>query len=204
MFNDNVFPVFDFAQEFLSLYKLSSNFFADKHYYWQLYKCRDNLTSTCLSMTLNLIDLPWVFSYNYERMYPVYSYHDNAINIRLRIIYWAIFSSDSKTEGNYEMPILPWVYLWLDKICWLTCVTFMALNVCLYLGRILVYNSSLYYCKSKLRLYNIIKKIHNFFILHYTSIYEVSIYIKKCLKKFDKFSTSQLPERWFCAQLLNR
>ena len=85
------------------------------------------------------------------------------------------------------MPILPWVYLWLDKICWLTCVTFMALNVCLYLGRILVYNSSLYYCKSKLRLYNIIKKIHNFFILHYTSIYEVSIYIKKCLKKFDKF-----------------
>ena len=71
----------------------------------------------------------------------------------------------------------------------------MALNVCLYLGRILVYNSSLYYCKSKLRLYNIIKKIHNFFILHYTSIYEVSIYIKKCLKKCDTFSTSQLPER---------
>ena len=77
------------------------------------------------------------------------------------------------------MPILPWVYLWLDKICWLTCVTFMALNVCLYLGRILVYNSSLYYCKSKLRLYNIIKKIHNFFILHYTSIYEVYLYISK-------------------------
>ena len=90
MFNDNVFSVFDFAQEFLSLYKLSSNFFADKHYYWQLYKCRDNLTSTCLSMTLNLIDLPWVFSYNYERMNPVFSYCDNAIKVRLRFLMYIL------------------------------------------------------------------------------------------------------------------
>ena len=57
------------------------------------------------------------------------------------------------------MPILPWVYLWLDKICWLTCVTFMALNVCLYLGCIVDYNCSAYYNKGKIESYNIIKTI---------------------------------------------
>ena len=80
------------------------------------------------------------------------------------------------------MQILPWVYLWLDKICWLTCVTFMALNVCLYLGRILVYNSSLYYCKSKLRLYNIIKKIHNF-LFYIILVFTRYLYISKMFEK---------------------
>ena len=77
--------------------------------------------------------------------------------------YWAIFSSDFKTEGNDEMQILPWVNLWLDKISWLTCVTFMAFNVCLYLGRIVDYNCCEYYNKDKIESYNIIKKIYNFF-----------------------------------------
>ena len=76
------------------------------------------------------------------------------------------------------MQILPWVYLWLDKICWLTCVTFMALNVYLYLGRIVDYSSSAYYNKSKIKLYNIIKTISRVYLFLF-----IRIDIKKCLKK---------------------
>ena len=79
------------------------------------------------------------------------------------------------------MQILPWVYLWLDKICWLTCVTFMALNVCLYLGRIVDYNCSVYYNKSKIRLYNIIKTIYHFF--DFTYFVGILKYIYKVFEK---------------------